>query len=60
MKDRDQLAQSLQKEWKMFPTVLAYYEINFALKDTFQSSLNPKTGLYVAVLLVYLCCGKQC
>lgn len=38
----------------MFPTVLAYYEINFALKDTFQRSFNPKVGLYVAVLLIYL------
>lgn len=43
-----------KKEWEMFPTVLAYYEISFALKDHFQRSFNPKIGLYVAVLLTYL------
>lgn len=32
----------------MFPTELTYYKINFALKDNFQSSSNPKVGLYVA------------
>lgn len=38
----------------MFPTELTYYEINFALKDNFQSSFNPKVDLYVSGLLIYL------
>lgn len=44
----------------MFPTVLTYYEIDFALKDTFQRSFNAKVGLYVAVLLIYLYHSEQC
>lgn len=43
----------------MFPTELTYYKINFALKNNFQSSFNPKVGLYVSGLLIYLYHSEQ-
>lgn len=48
-----------KKDWKVFPTVLTYYEISFPLTDNFQRSFNPKIGLYVAVLLTYLYRSEQ-